>query len=81
MYPAPEESFARLHAAGWSVGDASVLTAGGVRWLVTRANGENVIEARAPTQAEAWHRACAQAEAAGMLGAVCPAQAGPAGRS
>jgi hypothetical protein len=29
---------------------------------------ENLIEARGKTQAEAWHRACQQAEAVGMLG-------------
>jgi len=62
-----DTSFARLHAAGWSVGDVRVLTAAGAVWLVTGANGENVIEALAPTQTEAWHRACQQAEALGML--------------
>jgi hypothetical protein len=29
---------------------------------------ENAIEAHAPSQGEAWHLACQQAEAAGMLG-------------
>ena len=62
-----DESFARLHRAGWSVGDVRVLTPAGPAWLVTGANGENVIEARGATQAEAWYRACQQAESLGML--------------
>jgi hypothetical protein len=37
-------------------------------WLVSGTNGENVIDARAPAQAEAWRRALAQAEAVGMAG-------------
>jgi hypothetical protein len=36
--------------------------------LVTGWNGKNVIRAEAPTQAEAWHLACLQARAVGMLG-------------
>ncbi len=66
-YAAPEESFARLHRAGWSVGDVRLLGTGGPRWLVTGHNGENALSARGATQAEAWHRACEQAEAMGML--------------
>jgi len=62
-----DESFTRLTRAGWSIGDVRVLTAAGPLWLVTGANGENVIEARATTQTQAWHRACQQAEALGML--------------
>jgi hypothetical protein len=53
----------RLRRAGWSVGDAA--TAAG--WLVTGANGENLVSAAGPTQAEAWRRACDQAAAVGML--------------
>jgi hypothetical protein len=64
---ASDESFTRLKRAGWSVGDVRILTARGFSWLVTGANGENVIEARGATQAEAWHRACEQAESMGML--------------
>jgi hypothetical protein len=37
---------------------------------VTGANGENVMEARAATQAEAWHRAAEQTRSLGMLGAA-----------
>jgi hypothetical protein len=35
---------------------------------VTGANGENVIEAHAATQAEAWQKATEQARSLGMLG-------------
>ena len=66
--PTVDESFARLHAAGWSVGDVRLLTAAGPRWLVTATNGENRIRASALTQAEAWHQAAAQAWELGMLG-------------
>jgi hypothetical protein len=37
------------------------------RWPVTVGNGENRIEAAEAAQAEAWHRACEQARAVGML--------------
>jgi hypothetical protein len=63
-FPHPDDSFARLHAAGWSIGDVGTVA----NWLVTGTNGENVIRAEGQTQAEAWHRACQQAEAVGMLG-------------
>ena len=49
------------------MGDVQILTPDGPVWLVTGANGENVLEARGATQAEAWHRACQQAESLGML--------------
>ena len=62
--PSVDESFDRLHRAGWSVGEAA--TAAG--WLVSGTNGENVIRAGGDTQAEAWWRACEQARAVGMLG-------------
>jgi prepilin-type N-terminal cleavage/methylation domain-containing protein len=62
-YPDPDEALVRLHAAGWSVGE----TGGAGSWLVSGANGENQIVAQGRTQAEAWHRACQQAEAVGML--------------
>jgi hypothetical protein len=67
-YPCPDASLARLHAAGWSAGEVRVLAPHGPRWLVTGTNGENVIRAEGATQAEAWHRACGQAEAVGMPG-------------
>jgi hypothetical protein len=68
----PDASFALLYAAGWSVGELPLLTADGSAWLVTGANGENVIEARAATQAEAWHRAVEQAAVAGDAGPRLP---------
>jgi hypothetical protein len=58
-----DKSADRLHRSGWSMGE--LLTAAG--WLVTGLNGENLIEARADTQSEAWQNACEQARAVGML--------------
>jgi hypothetical protein len=66
-YPSPDECFARLHRAGWSVGEASFLTPAGEVWQVSGSNGENQLRARGTTQAEAWRSACDQAEALGML--------------
>ena len=63
-----DDSFARLHAAGWTVGDVAVHGESGLMWLVTRTNGENRIEARGASQDEAWHNAVLQAEAMGMAG-------------
>jgi hypothetical protein len=48
-FPSPDESFARLHRAGWSISETA--TAGG--WLVTRHNGENPVNATGKSQAEA----------------------------
>ena len=67
-----DEPLARLHAAGWSVGDVRLLTAEGARWLVSGSNGENRIRALADTQAEAWQRAAEQARALAMLGRSLP---------
>src|SRR5436190_23983393 len=61
-HPSSDESFDRLHRAGWSVGE--VATASG--WLVTGTNGENAIHARGATQAEAWWEACEQARVVGQ---------------
>ncbi len=52
-YPSSDESFVRLHQAGWSVGEVAVHTPAGIVWLVSGTNGENAIEARGETQAEA----------------------------
>jgi X-X-X-Leu-X-X-Gly heptad repeat protein len=60
-YPTVAESFARLHRAGWSIGE----TAGTTGWMVTGDTGENVVLTRGASQAEAWHRAIEQAEAVG----------------
>ena len=62
-YPSVDESAARLHGAGWSIGE----TGGAGVWLVSGTNGENVIHAEGRSQAEAWYRATLQAEAVGML--------------
>ncbi len=66
--PGPDESFAQLHAAGWSMGDVRILTPSGPRWLVTGTKGENALRAEGVSQAEALARACEQARALGMLG-------------
>jgi hypothetical protein len=66
-YLSPDESLARLHRAGWSVGDVRLLTAEGAVWWVSGTNGENALSARGRTQAKAWHHACLQARALGML--------------
>jgi hypothetical protein len=66
--PTVDESFARLRAGGWSVGDVGLLTAAGAVWQVDANNGRHTIIARAPSQAEAWQLACRQAEALGLLG-------------
>ncbi len=63
IVPTAEKSLARLHRAGWSVGEVKC----GERWLVTGAKGENLIRAEGRTSAEAWQRACEQAAALGML--------------
>jgi hypothetical protein len=65
-FPGSDESFARLHCAGWTVGEVAAHGPGGVVWIVTGSNGENRIEARGRSQAEAWHLALQQAEAVGM---------------
>jgi hypothetical protein len=72
-YPSPDESFRRLHAAGWSIGETGTAS----RWLVGGANGENLIRASGSPHAEAWWRACEQAEALGMLGRSVPPMPGP----
>jgi hypothetical protein len=66
-YPNSDDSFIRLHRAGWSVGDVAVLTPTGKLWLVSGTNGENLVRAPGATQAEAWWTACRQAKAVGML--------------
>jgi hypothetical protein len=64
--PPVDESRDRLHRAGWPVGEATPAT----RWQVSGRNEENRVEASGRTQAEAWHRACEQARAVGMLAPV-----------
>ena len=63
-----DDSFARLHAAGWTVGDVAVHGESGLVWIVTGCNGENRIEARGASQDEPWCNAVLQAKAVGMAG-------------
>ena len=49
--PNSDESYLRLHAAGWSIGDTAYLERCELVWLVTGTNGENVIRAEEPTRA------------------------------
>ena len=65
--PSVDESFDRLHRAGWSLGEYALGPPHAPAWCVEGHNGENRIEARGRTQAEAWWRACEQARAAGLL--------------
>jgi hypothetical protein len=58
-YPSVDESFDRLHRAGWSIGEIAGVSC----WVVSGQNGENVIVAEGQSQAEAWYRATLQAEA------------------
>ena len=67
-YPDVDESFDRLHRAGWSLGEYALGPPHAPAWCVEGQNGENRIEGRGATLAEAWWRACEAAWAAGMLG-------------
>lgn len=62
-----DASLIRLHAAGWSVGQAAMLGPGGRTWLVWGTNGENVIRGEGATPEDAWRLAEDQARALGML--------------
>ena len=67
----------RLHRAGWSCGDFAVYSPdGAVEWVAGGFNGENRVEGRGPTAAEAWRSAVAQAWSIGMLGPLRPARCG-----
>jgi hypothetical protein len=66
--PTTDESFARLHRAGWSIGDAAFAGPAGTVWLVTGTNGENLIRAEGPTRAAAWWAAFEQVVAGGTIG-------------
>ncbi len=60
-----DERFASLHCAGWSMGE--VWSATGT-CLVSGTKGENAMRAEGKTSAEAWAKACEQAQPVGMLG-------------
>jgi hypothetical protein len=49
------------------VGEAAFSGGGRLVWQVDGQNGENQVRAAANSQAEAWHNACRQAWALGML--------------
>jgi hypothetical protein len=57
--------YIRLHRAGWSIGS---MTSSQGSWIVSGANGENVIHAEGATETEAWQRAFEQADRLGMTG-------------
>ena len=63
--PSSDESFLRLHAAGWSIGDVAYVDRGDgapvLVWLVTGTKGEDRIRAEGPTRDEAWREAVGQA--------------------
>jgi hypothetical protein len=42
----------RLHAGGWSIGDAACSGLGGIRYIVTGSNGESRIRAGGATCSE-----------------------------
>jgi hypothetical protein len=64
-----DEALARLHRAGRSIGDAAfAVEGGGLVWIVSGRNGENLIRAEGPTRDGAWGRAVEQARSLGMLG-------------
>jgi hypothetical protein len=48
---------ARLHAAGWSIGDMAVRTSKGMMWVVFAHRGDERVVARAQRQAAAWKEA------------------------
>jgi hypothetical protein len=68
--PPSDESFARLYASGWSIGETRILTPDGLKRRVLGSNGEYVIDATGETQSETWHWAVEQARSLGMLGRV-----------
>jgi len=62
------EALARLNRAGWSIGDVAFHDgAGGLTWIVSGSNGENLVRAEGLTAAEAWAGAVEQARGVGML--------------
>jgi hypothetical protein len=71
-YPSVDECRDRLHRACWSIGETAIGPDHALVWLVTGTNGENCIEARGRSQAEAWYRATMQAEAVGTSAPARP---------
>ena len=63
-----DESSAKLHVAGWSVGETCFMADAGMLWQVDGTNGGNRLLARAATQARAWRLAAQQAANIGNTG-------------
>jgi hypothetical protein len=76
-YPTVDESFARLHRAGWSVGDARILIAEGPAWLVRGSKGENAVSVRRRLVVEADPRPGATGALLLTLPPVCSAWHNP----
>jgi hypothetical protein len=73
-----ENAFDRLHRAVWSIGSTAVAwTAGGLAWVVSGANGENVIRAVCSTEGESWRAALGQARSLGTAPAWRLSEPGP----
>jgi hypothetical protein len=71
------EAFDQLKRSGWSVGVAGLATeGGGIVWVVSGTNSENVIRAEGRTEAAAWRTAVDQARAVGMLAGWRVSEAG-----
>jgi hypothetical protein len=66
LYPTVNASTHRLKRAGWSAGSRRIRRKAGVVWVVFAHRGEQLIEGRGATRAEAWHRACLRAVAIGL---------------
>jgi hypothetical protein len=65
-----DELFSLLHRAGWSIGDTAFTEAGSMTWLVYGTQGRYEIRAEDVDRGEAWKKACRQAEALGLIGAL-----------
>jgi hypothetical protein len=56
--PPVEESLARLHRSGWTIGDCAVFdTEGKTVWIGSGRNGGNLIPTEGPTARWAWWNA------------------------
>ena len=61
--PSIDESAYRLHAKGWSTGDAALDYPTGRVWVVSCWREGYAFNVEAPTQLEAWARDCLKGEA------------------
>jgi hypothetical protein len=70
-----EDALGQLHRVGWSIGSTAFhSTGGGLVWLVSGLNGENLIRAEGATETEAWVEAVGQARAVGIPAGVRPGE-------